>query len=96
MQTSGGQVCRFGRDAKGSAALLFGLALIPILLGIGTAIDYGRALIVRERMAEAADSAALAIGSWQGLSQDELKIKAQQSSTPTIQPARSGRPPLSM
>ena len=78
MQASRGRIRRFQRDAKGSAAILFGLALIPILLGVGIAIDYGRALIVRERMAEAADSAALAIGSWQGLSQDELKIKAQQ------------------
>jgi len=69
---------RFARDARGNVAMLFGLALIPILLGVGVAIDYGRALIVRERMAEAADAAALAIGSWPGLTEAELKAKAQQ------------------
>lgn len=78
VQVSGRRVRQFRRDAKGSVAILFGLALIPILLGVGVAIDYGRALIVRERLADAADSAALAIGSWPGLNQAELKQKAQQ------------------
>lgn len=69
---------QFRRDASGNVAMLFGLALIPILIGAGVAVDYGRALIVRERMADAADAAALAIGSWPGLSEAELKTKAQQ------------------
>jgi Flp pilus assembly protein TadG len=58
--------------------MLFGLALIPLVIGVGAAVDYGRALIVRERMADAADAAGLAIGSWPGLSQNELKARAQQ------------------
>jgi Flp pilus assembly protein TadG len=78
MQAQDRVVRRFSRDASGSVAILFAIGLIPILLGIGAAIDYGRALIVRERMADAADAAALAIGSWQGLSQQDLKVKAQQ------------------
>ena len=68
----------FAHDAKGNVAILFGIALIPILLGVGAAVDYGRALIVRDRMADAADAAALAIGSWPGLTESELKTKAQQ------------------
>lgn len=68
----------FARDKTGNVAILFGVALIPILLGVGLAVDYGRALLVRERMADAADAAALAIGSWQGLTQDQMKAKAQQ------------------
>jgi Flp pilus assembly protein TadG len=71
-------VRRLVRDTRGSVAVLFGLAVIPILLGVGVAVDYGRALIVRERMSSAADAAALAIGSWTGLTQAELKTKAQQ------------------
>lgn len=67
----------FARNHKGSVALLFALSLIPILLAIGAAVDYGRALAARERMADAADAAALAIGSWTGLSEPELKAKAQ-------------------
>jgi len=72
------RVPRFARNAQGNVAVLFGLAIIPIVLGIGVAVDYGRALIVRERMLSAADAAALAIGSWTGLTQAELKTKAQQ------------------
>jgi Flp pilus assembly protein TadG len=68
----------FGDNTRGNVAILFGIALVPILLAVGIAVDYGRALIVRERMAEAADSAALAIGSWQGKSEAELKERAQQ------------------
>ena len=87
MVSGGGVIClehlkeSFGvsqRDARGNVALLFAFSLIPLLIGVGVAMDYGRALIVRERMADAADAAALAIGSWPGLTQDELKIKAQQ------------------
>lgn len=67
----------FARNARGNVAVLFGLAIIPILLSIGAGVDYGRALIVRERMVNAADEAALAIGSWTGLTNAELKAKAQ-------------------
>jgi Flp pilus assembly protein TadG len=67
----------FARDPKGNVAMLFGLAAIPLLICIGAGIDYGRALIVQERMASAADAAGLAIGSWTGLTQAELKAKAQ-------------------
>lgn len=71
-------VRRFARNTRGNVAILFGLAIIPIVLGVGVAVDYGRALIVRERMVSAADAAALAIGSWTGLTEAELKVKGQQ------------------
>ncbi|MEX1060919.1 MAG: TadE/TadG family type IV pilus assembly protein [Methyloceanibacter sp.] len=77
-RASGRSLRSFAQDAKGNVAILFGVALIPILLSVGVAVDYGRALVVRERMADAADAAGLAIGSWPGLTQDELKTKAQQ------------------
>jgi Flp pilus assembly protein TadG len=67
----------FARDPRGNVAILFGFAAIPLLICIGAAIDYGRALIVQERMASAADAAGLAIGSWTGLTQAEQKTKAQ-------------------
>ena len=68
----------FVREAEGNVAILFGVALIPILLSVGVAVDYGRAMIVRDRMADAADAAALAIGSWPDLTPDQMKTKAQQ------------------
>ena len=45
----------FARNTKGNVAILFGLSLIPIMIGVGGAIDYGRALLVRERMADAVE-----------------------------------------
>ncbi|ODR99920.1 hypothetical protein AUC68_02000 [Methyloceanibacter methanicus] len=68
---------RFARDKRGNAAILFGLAIIPIILIVGVAVDYGRAMTVRGTISDAADSAALAIGSWVGLSEAELEDKAQ-------------------
>ena len=75
---SEGKLRSFAKDARGNVALLFAFSLIPLLIGVGVAVDYGRALIVRERMNDAADAAALAIGSWPGLTQSELTTKAQQ------------------
>ncbi len=68
----------FARDKGGNAAFLFALAIIPIALIVGFAVDYGRAITVRGTLSDAADSAALAIGSWVGLTETELKEKAQQ------------------
>ena len=70
--------------------ILFGLALIPIVIGVGAAIDYGRALVVRDRMADAADAAALAIGSWPGLTQAQQMTKAQQFFTANYPPTKLG------
>ncbi|WP_069440551.1 pilus assembly protein [Methyloceanibacter superfactus] len=80
----------FARNTKGNVAVLFGLALIPIMIGVGGAVDYGRALLVRERMADAADAAALAIGSWSGLTEAELKVKAQQYFNANYPPSELG------
>ena len=69
---------RLIKDIRGNVAVLFGVGLIPIVLGVGVAVDYGRALMVRERMQGAIDAATLAVGSWPGLSQAQMQAKAQQ------------------
>ena len=68
----------FIQERHGNVAILFAFSLIPLLLATGVAVDYGRAMMVRDRMADAADSAALAIGSWPGLTQAQMTTKAQQ------------------
>jgi Flp pilus assembly protein TadG len=78
LQALGRRLRRFARHDKGNVAILVGFALIPVMLGLGVAVDFGRALVVRERMADAADAAALAIGSWPDLTDAELTAKAQQ------------------
>ncbi|MEZ5874242.1 MAG: TadE/TadG family type IV pilus assembly protein [Hyphomicrobiales bacterium] len=81
---------QFARNRKGSVAILFGLAIIPIILGVGIGIDYGRALFVRDRMNDAVDAAALAIGSWPGMGEAELKAKAQQYFAANYPPSELG------
>ena len=80
----------FARDASGNIAILFAVSAIPLVIGIGVAVDYGRALIVRDRMADAADAAALAIGSWPNLTQDQMKVKAQQFFAANYPPSTLG------
>lgn len=80
----------FARNTKGNVAVLFGLAIIPIMIAVGGAVDYGRALLVRERMADAADASALAIGSWPDLTEAQLKVKAQQFFDANYPPSEIG------
>ena len=87
-----GVVRAFGRSKSGNVAMLFGLAAIPLMVGVGAAVDYGRALLVRERMGNAADAAALAVGSWQGQTQAQLQVKARQYFDANFPPEILGAP----
>lgn len=67
----------FRHDVRGSYAIIFGIALIPILLGIGSAIDLSQAYIVKQRMTRALDDAGLAVGTQVGLTNAQLQQAAQ-------------------
>lgn len=47
------------RDRRGNVLLLFAIALVPMLLAIGMAVDYARAARLRTKLNAVADSAAL-------------------------------------
>ena len=51
---------RFHSDVSGSIAIVFSLTAMVIFGFVGMAIDYGRALAVKERLQTAVDTAALA------------------------------------
>jgi Flp pilus assembly protein TadG len=51
---------RFQRDESASTAIIFGLALIPVMAAMGAALDYTRAATVRTALQAAVDAAALA------------------------------------
>ena len=53
-------VRRFSRDADGAVAMIFALALIPILALVGAAVDYARASKARTQLQAAVDAATLA------------------------------------
>ena len=80
---------RLIKDTRGNVAVLFGLGLIPMVLGVGIAVDYGRALMVRERMQGALDAATLGVGSWPGLSEAQMQSKAQEYFNANFKPSNS-------
>ncbi len=60
---------RFTADRSGAVMLVFSIVLIPLLLGVGMAMDYSRALKTKQNLNQALDAAALAVGSWPDLSE---------------------------
>ncbi len=53
----------FCRDERGNVAIMLALCLVPIILAVGVAVDLSRGWLVKERLGQAIDSAALAAGS---------------------------------
>ncbi len=49
-------------DRRGAVAVVFALALIPLCMAGGAAIDMGRAYLVKSRLGYALDAAGLAVG----------------------------------
>jgi Flp pilus assembly protein TadG len=56
-----GEIGRFRRDSSGNVAVIFLIALVPLLSFMGAAIDYSRASSARTAMQAALDSASLMI-----------------------------------
>jgi Flp pilus assembly protein TadG len=54
-----GLVAAFRRSNEGNIAILFGIAVIPIITFVGAAVDYTRAVSARSSMQAALDSTAL-------------------------------------
>lgn len=52
-------VRRFARDRRGNIAVIFAIALVPILAFVGAAVDYSRANAAKSSMQGALDSTAL-------------------------------------
>ena len=50
---------RFRRDRRGNIAVIFTIALLPILTAIGCAIDYSLAARMRAKLQGAADAASV-------------------------------------
>ena len=56
----------FAKDVRGSTAMLFALTMAVVVSMVGGAVDYGRAVKIREQMQHAVDAAVLAAArSWQ-------------------------------
>ena len=55
-------VARFCRDQRGNAAMMFGLAVVPLLAGAGLALDSLLAYSVEDQLQKSLDAAGLAAG----------------------------------
>lgn len=67
----------FLRSKRGNVAMMFAIALVPLMIGAGAGLDFARAMMVRQQMAESLDAAALAIGSTTGLDATAAQSLAQ-------------------
>ncbi|HQF30438.1 MAG TPA: pilus assembly protein, partial [Hyphomicrobiales bacterium] len=69
----------FGRNEKGSVAIIFALSLIPVLGVSGIAVDYSRLHVGRSSLQDVVDGAAVAIARYPGtLTKSEAKKLARQ------------------
>ena len=59
MRTLFREISRFRRDRSGNIAVIFTLALLPILSAIGCSIDYTVAVQIRSKLQSAADAASV-------------------------------------
>lgn len=68
---------KFRSDASGNIMVMFGLSVLPVIVGMGLAVDYSRASSARVSMQAAVDSAAIAAARRSGdLSEEDLKLYA--------------------
>lgn len=73
-------LARFGTAEQGNIAVIFAIALVPVLSFIGAAVDYSRAVQARTSMQAALDSAALMLSkdlSSGAITTSQISTKAQ-------------------
>src|SRR5712692_7837730 len=67
---------RFVEDCKAGVAPLLALGLVPLVVSVGAAVDYGRASAARAAMQSALDATALMLSKEsQNLSGDQFNAK---------------------
>ena len=68
---------RFSADRQGSVAIMFGLALLPLLAAVGAGVDYSRAASARTALQAAADATALMLSKTAStMTAAQLQLKA--------------------
>jgi Flp pilus assembly protein TadG len=71
-------VKRFSAAEDGNIAMMFALSAIVIMSAAGGALDWSRAMVTKTRLGAALDAAGLAVGTANGLTEDQARAKAQQ------------------
>ena len=65
-------VKQFIREERANTAMIFALTFVSLVTAAGGGIDVSRALVAKSRLATALDSAALAVGATNGLSNQQM------------------------
>src|SRR5271169_6222466 len=78
---------RFWSDRRGNIAIIFGLAIVPVMGAIGAAVDYSVANASRTAMQAALDNTALALSKQMPLSQDALNTNGWNIFTGNLGPS---------
>ncbi len=69
---------RLARAREANVAVIFALTIVPMTVAAGAGVDIARGMVVRTRLSEALDAAALAVGASPNLSQQAMQTLAQQ------------------
>lgn len=72
-----GLAVRFMRARNANIATIFALSIVPMTIAAGTGVDVARGMVVRTRLGEALDAAALAVGASPNMSQSDMEALAQ-------------------
>jgi Flp pilus assembly protein TadG len=67
----------FGADRRANVAMIYAVALVPVILGACGGLDYARGIMVRASLTQSLDAAGLAVGSSGTLTTDQTKAMAQ-------------------
>ncbi|MBI1383660.1 MAG: hypothetical protein GC150_01935 [Rhizobiales bacterium] len=68
----------FASDRRGNVAIIFAAALTPIIVALGSSVDYGRALSVRTHLQQALDAAVVGAAKATNVSIEERLVLANQ------------------
>ena len=81
------------RSRAGNVAIIFGIAIVPIVGGIGAAVDYSMANANRTSMQKALDATALALAKLMPLTQTQLDQKGWEFFSASIGTIKVSLPP---
>ena len=87
-----GWIGAFWRDRCGNVAMMFGLAAIPFFAFGGLAIDFSRAMMVKNRLGATLDATALAIAGQTGMTEEQLTASANAFFQANYPSSELGRP----
>ncbi len=79
-------------NRSGNIAMMFGIAAIPFFAFGGLAVDFSRAMMVKNRLGSAIDATALAVGGQTGLTETQLTASANAFFDANYPDSETGRP----